>query len=316
MLKVVGDYRGVATTVPVVTSQAVNLGRLLLNNHATVPLSRQVSAKAQEAERLQKAYSRAGKLLGLQNKQLKNLSITTRSAKSPGTGVASLTRRLFLKSSLYRDYVARLPEYMEMDRVTDATSVGRKLAGTKVNKLIDGLFGNNELAKKLGGKTHSGELVRASGEANLLKVWKGTGDPAKAADAAKILKTEPAALSRVGNVARTAGALRTLGVAGGVVSTLYSGANVASQGNPVDAFRRNGAGYVADVAELGFNASLTAAMVCPNPLTVGATVAFGAVYVGAKVVEHWDDVKKGAEKVGAAIGDGAKKVLSSLNPFD
>ncbi|MEV8630173.1 hypothetical protein AB0395_00810 [Streptosporangium sp. NPDC051023] len=317
VLKAVGDYRGVAVTIPVVTGQSVALGRLMLNNHVSVPLSQQAGARAKNIEFLGKAYSRTVSLSG-KNKQIADLKLAlrTRSATSPGTGVAALTRRLFMKSGLYRDYVSRLPEYMEMDRISNAAKVGRQLAGARVNKLIDGLFGNNELAKKLGSTTHSGQAVQASGEANLLKVWKATGDPGKMAEAAKVLKTEPAALSRVGTVARTAGALRTLGVAGGVASTLYSGANVVSQGNPVDAFKRNGAGYVADVAELGFNASLTAAMVCPNPLTIGASVAFGTVYVGAKVVEHWDAVKDGAKKAVTAIGDGAKKVLSSLNPFD
>ncbi|GGO30900.1 hypothetical protein GCM10010116_61900 [Microbispora rosea subsp. aerata] len=57
-------------------------------------------------------------------------------------------------------------------------------------------------------------------------------------------------------------------------------------------------------------------MVCPNPVAIGATVVAGAVYVGAKVVEHWDDIEAGAKKVGKAIGEGAGKVFSALNPFD
>ncbi|MEW9526947.1 hypothetical protein [Microbispora sp. NPDC049125] len=289
VLEDIGDYRGVTVTAPVVTTQAVALSRLLLNNQAWVPLM--------------------SKLTG------GRWTLATRSSAAPGTGVASLTRQLFMKSSLYRDYVAMLPEYTEMDQVGRAVDAGRALAGARVNSFINMTFGNNELARLLGGTTHSGQAVSVSGQANLLKVWAATADPKKLEAAAAILKVEPAALTRLGTVARTAGFLRTAGVVGGVASTAYSAANVISQGNPVDAFKRNGAGYVADVAEVGFNASLTAAMVCPNPITIGATVVFGAVYVGAKVVEHWDDIKDGAKKVTKVVGDGAKKVLKSLNPF-
>jgi hypothetical protein len=302
VLEIAGDVRGVTTTAPIVTVQATALSRLLLNNRAWRPLANLVTGG--------------------------RWAPPIRSAHSPGTGVASLTRQLFMKSSLYRDYVSMLPEYFEMDQVGRAANAGRALLGARVNSFLNLTFGNNELAKALAGTTHSRQAVEVAGQANLLKVWASTVDPAKMKVAAKALNVEPAALSRLGTmgrmgmVAKTAGALRTLGVVGGVASTLYSGANVFSQGNPVGAFKRNGAGYVADVAEVGFNASLTAAMVCPNPVTIGATVVFGAVYVGAKVVEHWDDVKDGAKKVGQAIGDGAKKVgdgakkvLKSLNPF-
>lgn len=138
----------------------------------------------------------------------------------------------------------------------------------------------------------------------------------------------------LGAAARTSGLLRGAGVVGGVVSTGVSAANVMAQGNPVDAFRENGAAYVADVAEVGFNASLTAAMIAPNPVTVGATVVTGVVYAGAEVVAHWDDITEAAgdavdlarrgaetaaETVGAGIGaaaDLAKDAASFLNPFD
>ncbi|WP_169951974.1 PE-PGRS family protein [Microbispora sp. H11081] len=290
ILKIVGDVKGVAATAPIVTTQAVSLSRLLLNNHVSRPL--------------------IGKLTG------GAWTLPTRSATAPGPGAASLTRRLFMKSSLYRDYVSMLPEYAEMDQVNRAVNAGRTLAGARVNNLLNVAFGNNELAAVLGGTTHSRETVTASSQANLLKVWSATADPKKMEAAAAVLKVEPTALTRLGTVARTAGAVRSLGIVGGVVSTGYSAANVISQGDPIAAFKRNGAGYVADIAEVGFNASLTAAMICPNPLTLGATVVTGAVYVGAKVVENWDDIEAGAKKACKAIGDGAEKVFSSINPFD
>jgi len=292
VLKIIGDVRGVSVTAPVVATQSVALGRLLLNNHAWRPLISKITGG--------------------------RWTLQTRSATAPGTTLGALTRQLFMKSSLYRDYVAMLPEYMEMDQVNRAVNGGRALLGLRVNQFIDLTFGNNKLAEVLGKTTHSGQPVKVAGQANLFKVWLSTGDPKKMEAAAAILKTKPEALSRLGTVARTAGVLRTAGVVGGVASTFYSAANVISQKNPVEAFKKNGAGYVADVAELGFNASLTAAMIAPNPVTIGATVVFGAVYVGAKVVEHWDDVKKGAKKVANAVGNGLKKAgnaLKKLNPF-
>lgn len=84
---------------------------------------------------------------------------------------------------------------------------------------------------------------------------------------------------------------------------------------------------MADVAEVGFNASLTAAMIAPNPVTIGATVVFGGVYVGAKVVEHWPEVKEKwndtkdwvgdkAKKVGSGIANGAKSIGKHANPMN
>ncbi|MEV5413924.1 hypothetical protein AB0K60_34475 [Thermopolyspora sp. NPDC052614] len=292
VLRIIGDVRGVSVAAPVVTAQSIALGRLLMNNKAWQPLISKITGG--------------------------RWTFQTRSAMAPGTTLGNLTRNLFMRSSLYRDYVAMLPEYAEMDQIGRVVNGGRALAGLRVNQFIDLTFGNNKLAQLLGGTTHSGQAVKLSGQANLLKVWAATADPKKMEAAAAILKVEPAALSRVGAVARTAGGLRVLGVAGGAASTVYSAANVISQGNPVEAFKRSGAGYVADVAEVGFNASLTAAMIAPNPVTIGATVVFGAVYVGAKVVEHWDDIKSGAGKAVKAAGDGLKKAgnfVKSLNPF-
>lgn len=298
VLEGIGDASKVMQVAPITIAQGTALSRLLLNNKVWQPL--------------------ATRIAGLTKMTEGRVPMQIRSATAPGTGLGNLTRNLFMRSSLYRDYVAMLPEYMEMDRVGNAVNAGRAMAGLRVNQFIDLVFGNNKLAQALGGTTHSGQAVKLSGQANLLRVWAATANPAKMEAAAAILKVEPAALSRVGALTKAAGGLRVLGVAGSAASTVYSGVNVVSQGNPVDAFKRNGAGYVADVAELGFNASLTAALVCPNPVTIGATVVFGAVYVGAKVIEHWDDVKDGAAKAVDAVGSGLKKAgsfVKSLNPF-
>ncbi len=110
------------------------------------------------------------------------------------------------------------------------------------------------------------------------------------------------------NTARASGALRFMGVAGGAVATGFSVANLVAQGNPVDAWNEaNGAqekaGYLADWAEVGFNASLTAAMVAPTPWTVGAAVVTGVIYGGLKVVEHWDDITNAVDTAVDWTGD-------------
>lgn len=138
--------------------------------------------------------------------------------------------------------------------------------------------------------------------------------------------------SRVATTARTAGALRGLGIVGSGAATVYSAANVLAQGNMADAFEREGAGYVADLAELGFNASLTATLIAPNPFTVGATVVTGAVWAGAELVDHWDEVTDAADQavdwaqdrvgdVTGAIADTAGDAVdavreSELNPMN
>lgn len=87
-------------------------------------------------------------------------------------------------------------------------------------------------------------------------------------------------------------AFRRLGVVGGVVGTGMGVHGLVEQGNPVDAYRREGAGYVADVASTAFSASTTAFMVAPNPVTGALVVGSGLVWAGAEVVDHWDDVSE------------------------
>ncbi|MER7840145.1 hypothetical protein ABTY98_30700 [Streptomyces sp. NPDC096040] len=53
-------------------------------------------------------------------------------------------------------------------------------------------------------------------------------------------------------------------------------------------------------------------MVAPNPVTVGLAIGTGLVYGGAKVVEHWDDIKAGAGKAAEWAGDKATKVGEGL----
>lgn len=139
--------------------------------------------------------------------------------------------------------------------------------------------------------------------------------------------------------ASTSGAWRGLGIAGGVAATGYDAYNLYVQGDPREAFRREGAGYVADVARTGFSASLTAAMIAPNPVTWGAVAVTGLVWGGAEIVDNWpaissavgeasdrvvdwgsdrlDDAGDALDDVGGTIGDmGSAVADSKANPMN
>ncbi|MFF4220641.1 hypothetical protein [Streptomyces nondiastaticus] len=81
------------------------------------------------------------------------------------------------------------------------------------------------------------------------------------------------------------------------------------------------------MAEAGFNASMTAAMIAPNPVTIGATVITGGIYVGVKAYEHWGEVEKAwgktvhwtgdkAREIGSGVVHGAKSLAKKANPMN
>lgn len=136
-----------------------------------------------------------------------------------------------------------------------------------------------------------------------------------------------------GTAVKTAGAFRVLGVAGGAFATVDSAWGIAANWDEeTKAWTEGGtkgkAKVIGDFAEVGFNASLTAAMIAPNPITLGAVAVTGLVYGGARLVEHWDDVTKkmGEVKDWAAdrVDDAAKWAgdrlddlkKSDLNPMN
>ncbi|MEM7340490.1 MAG: hypothetical protein AAF467_17670 [Actinomycetota bacterium] len=110
---------------------------------------------------------------------------------------------------------------------------------------------------------------------------------------AQLLLRGPGPLPQAGAWLQTPGAtnvFRTAGIVGGVASTGLGLYDLYQQGNPIDAFEREGAGYVADVAGTAFSASTTAFLVAPNPVTGALMIGTGAVWIGAEVVDNWDDI--------------------------
>jgi hypothetical protein len=87
---------------------------------------------------------------------------------------------------------------------------------------------------------------------------------------------------------------RGLGVVGGGVSTVMDASNLVAQGNPVTAFKRDGSRYVADVARTGFSASSTAFLIAPNPVTGGAVIVTGTVWMGAEAWDHRAEIAHAA----------------------
>ncbi|MBC9227171.1 hypothetical protein GL325_12630 [Aeromicrobium sp. 636] len=180
-----------------------------------------------------------------------------------------------------------------------ATALGKM---TKMSRGVAPVFQTG-----LVGRTMLTKLAQQSGRAGDWARWMLNG-PRHLAPPASLLKP-PKWVNTPGSPLRNAGwgspssfrtsglgAMRGLGIVGGVVSTGAGVANLVQQGNPIDAFEREGAGYVADVAETAFSASTTAFLVAPNPVTGALAVGSGLVWAGAEVVDHWDEISETASK--------------------
>ncbi|GII98758.1 hypothetical protein CLV28_0526 [Sediminihabitans luteus] len=232
-------------------------------------------------------------------------------------------------------YGAKLWMHWAKDKALTQNSMSSVLVKA-LSPRLDALGSRLGLAGRLGAETFGG-INRFGSVVFGTSGVTGTagGTPWAAARGAAAAAGDSGAL-RAGLTAgaKSAGLLRGLGVVGAVGATGMSAVNVISQGNPVDAFKENGIDYVADVAELGFNVSLTAAMIAPNPVTIGAAVITGAIYGTTEIIAHWDEIEdlaaNGAEMVadgwnattevvGDAVDAGvekAKEFGSWLNPFD
>jgi hypothetical protein len=128
------------------------------------------------------------------------------------------------------------------------------------------------------------------------------------------------------NAAKAAGWIRGAGIVGSAGATAWGVANLATMDHG-KAWKEDKAKYLSNWTGTAFNASLTAAMIAPNPVTIGLAVGTGLAYAGTLIWDNSDKIEAAAEeaadwvgdkaeKAGAAISDGAKKLGSALNPFD
>ncbi|MCX4551034.1 PE-PGRS family protein [Streptomyces sp. NBC_01387] len=294
-----GDWKSVGGTAATVTMQGTALTKVLVGN------SLKQGVLAPWKNRIGTVLAgRNNSLLKWSGNKIVAYTPKVRSLGAPGSWFPSKLSQWAQKIPGTKGFVA--------DWTGEAYNAVRGLSimkspiwkGVTVNKAINFVVGSDSLAARYGGLTHSGQAVSRAGNANLLKV---SGNIFSKARDLNFSRT--ASLTKgLAGAGKVAGALRGVGIVGSVAATGFSAANVIAQGNPVTAFKEKGAGYVADVAEVGFNASMTAAMIAPNPVTIGLAVGFGVVYGGAKIVQHWGDIKKGAGKAADWVGDKASKV--------
>lgn len=175
-----------------------------------------------------------------------------------------------------------------------------KLLGFTPNQAINFFAGSDDMARMYGGLTHSGQQVTRAGQASLWTVGKAGG------------------FSAAAKTAGLGGGPRRVGGSDGILRGPHRH-HGPREGVGEEQGRLSG--------QVGLNASLTAAIVAPNPVTIGLAAGTGVVYGGLKVVEHWDDITEGAGKaadwvgdkasdIGTDIADGGKELGSALNPFD
>ncbi len=322
LLGLFGDWTSVTAATAVVSLQGSSLTKVLVGNSVKQGAFR--AWKTQVGAAMRASNSR---WLQKGGTALIKWSPKIRSLSAPGSWLPGQLGNMLSRSSLYQR-IASVPGTAGVrgDLFGTAWNAFRSSAlmqHVNANGLIDFVVGSDEVAKTYAGFTHAGQPVARAGNASLVKVFTKAGNMQRFANSVpEAAEGASAFRAGLGAAAKTAGLLRGVGIVGGVASTGLSAANVISQGNPVDAFKRNGAGYVADVAEVGFNASLTAAMVAPNPVTIGLAVGTGLIYGGAKVVEHWDDIKDGGKKAAHWVGDkasglasGAKNLAKKANPM-
>jgi hypothetical protein len=93
----------------------------------------------------------------------------------------------------------------------------------------------------------------------------------------------------------------TFGVVGGLYQGVKGTIGLVQAGNPVDAFHRDGAKYVAKVAGTALGYSSAAFVACPNPVTGGAVIVSGSVWLGAEAWEHAGQISQGVVTAAHAV---------------
>ncbi|MFH9003600.1 PE-PGRS family protein [Streptomyces afghaniensis] len=309
MIKFGADVFNVAAASQVVAASGFSGTKVLLGN--AVKTGKLGAMKT--ALQTRWAADDSNLILRWVGRRLKKYNPPIRSLAAPGSWFPGQLGNMASRSKTYQR-VANVPFSSGWlsdrwgdgwDKLRARGFMNSKLLGFTPNQAINFFAGSDDMARMYGGLTHSGQQVTRAGQASLWKVGKAGGFRA---------------------AAKTAGLWRGAGIVGSAGATVFSVANIATMDHAKE-WKKSKAGYLANYAEAGFNASLTAAMVAPNPVTVGLAVGTGIVYGGLKVVEHWDDITEGAGKAADWVGDkasdigndiagGAKKLGSALNPFD
>ncbi|MFE6719201.1 PE-PGRS family protein [Streptomyces albidoflavus] len=308
-IKIGGDALNVAAAAQTVVGSGASWTNVMVGN--AVKVGRLVPLK----EALQARWMQPGsnRLQRWASDVLRSRNPTVRSLSAPGSWLPGQLGNMAARSPAYQ-LAADVPFTSGflgdrwaggLDAARQNRFMNARLLRFTPNQALNFFAGSDEIAKRYGGFTHSRQAVTRAGQANLLRVGSKGGFRA---------------------AVKTAGLWRGAGVVGSVGAAGFSAANIATMDHGKE-WKKNKAGYLANYAEFGFNTALTAATVAPNPVTVGLAVGTGIVYGGLKLAGNWSDVKKGAGKsadwvgdkmsdVGGNVLDGAKKLSSTLNPFD
>ncbi|MGW2823263.1 PE-PGRS family protein [Streptomyces sp. NPDC001443] len=315
----VSDVTGVIKIGGATLVSGASLGTVLFKNswyHGS--LRQGIESPWWRADGASAARSRIGTALGkLPAGELRSLS-------APGSWLPGQLGNYFSRSALYQN-VSQIPFTTSQranlfaqawDSFRSLPLVRSPIARSGINFIV----GSDSLAAKYGAQTHSGAWTARAGHANLFRVFRtasyvqtlGNSRPAVIAAG----KTASPFLKGLGAAIRTGGFLRVAGIGASAFSTGVSFANVWAQGNPINAFKEKGASYVADVAESCFNASLTWAMVSPNPISIGATIGTGLIYGGAKAIEHRGKIRERMRRsthwAGEKVSETARGLASSV----
>jgi len=109
----------------------------------------------------------------------------------------------------------------------------------------------------------------------------------------------------LGTVSKATPFFRGLGVAGSGLSFGLDVTQLAHDGNPIQAFQREGVTYGNHLAKTAFDASSMAFMVAPNPVTGVAMIGTGVAWAGTEIYIH-------RKEIGHAIETGAKDAWHGL----
>ena len=305
-----GDWHSVALAAGVVTVSGTSLTRVVIGNHVNTTSGRALRIRMGAMLR----SSGVGFVRWSGNKLVK-WSPPVRSVSAPGSWMPSRLGGLFANSATYQD-AARVPGTTNVrgdlfGKGWDRFRALPFMQGSRANAAIDFMVGSDTAARVFGGTTHSKQAVTRAGQASLFRVARNAAALQRGVNAVPGASAGSTFRAGLGAAAKTAGFLRGAGVVGGVAATGFSLWNAIDKDHG-QAWKENKAKYIGDWAEVGFNASLTAAMIAPNPITIGAAVVTGVVYGGAKIVENWPAIKGGAKKAANWAG----KKVKSLNPFD
>jgi hypothetical protein len=186
-----------------------------------------------------------------------------------------------------------------------------RMATRGMSPRVAGILGGSHQAAQYGSFARNGSFfVPSAQQANLLRVAGGSYTVSTASGASRLSSFGTA----MSNMSKASGVLRGAGIAGSAFGTVTGVVDLVNQGNPVEAFQNDPSGYTVDVTGTAFNASMTAALVCPNPVTVGLAVGTGIAYGAALVWDNWDTITDPQTYVNAAnaVVDAGEAVVDTV----